>query len=98
MQDDKRKNRKVAVVVKKSGDKTVKVAIDYKVKHPLYGKYIRKRTSLRVHDQDNAANEGDLVQVQECRPFSKTKSWRLVKVLETAGEREQKSTTIDVER
>ena len=71
-----------AVVVSKSGDKSIKVAIDYKVKHPKYGKYIRRRTTLNVHDEHNKSAVGDVVEVVESRPYSKTKSWRLVKVLE----------------
>jgi small subunit ribosomal protein S17 len=71
-----------AVVVSKSGNKSVKVAIDYKVKHPKYGKYIRRRTTLTVHDEHNKSAVGDMVEIIESRPYSKTKSWRLVKVLE----------------
>ena len=71
-----------AVVVSKSGNKSVKVAIDYKVKHPKYGKYIRRRTTLAVHDEHNKSAVGDIVEIVESRPYSKTKSWRLVKVLE----------------
>lgn len=72
---------KTAVVVSKSGDKSIKVGIEYKVKHPKYGKYVKKRTTLSVHDQHNQAHVGDMVQVAECRPHSKTKSWRLVRIL-----------------
>ncbi len=70
-----------AVVVSKSGDKSIKVQIDYKIKHPMYGKYIKRRTSLGVHDEKNMAGVGDVVEIAECRPISKSKSWRLVKVL-----------------
>ena len=73
---------KRGVVVSKSGDKSCKVQIDYKVKHPLYGKYIKRRTKLGVHDESNAAGIGDKVEIAECRPISKTKNWRLMKVLE----------------
>ncbi|MCI0498788.1 MAG: 30S ribosomal protein S17 [Planctomycetales bacterium] len=73
-----------AVVVSKSGDKSIVCQIDYKVKHPQYGKYIRRRTKLGVHDPANQAGVGDVVEITECRPISKTKSWRLVKVLEKA--------------
>jgi len=71
-----------AVVVSKSGNKSVKVAINYKVKHPKYGKYVRRRTTMIVHDELNAGSVGDVVEIVESRPYSKTKSWRLVKVLE----------------
>ena len=88
----KMQNRKLktitAVVVSKSGDKSVKVAIDFKVRHPKYGKYVKRRTTLGVHDEHNQANVGDLVEVAQCRPYSKTKSWRLVGVVEKAVQQE----------
>ncbi len=70
------------VVVSRSGDKSLKVVIDYKIKHPKYGKYIRRRTKVGVHDQLNLGAVGDTVEVAECRPQSKTKSWRLVRVVQ----------------
>ncbi len=72
------------MVIGNSGDKSVKVAIDYKVRHPKYKKYVRRRTKLGVHDEHNQAGVGDLVEIAECRPYSKTKSWRLLKVIEKA--------------
>ena len=69
-----------------SGNKSVKVAIDYKVRHPKYNKYIRRRTKLSVHDEHNQSGVGDVIEIAECRPRSKTKSWRLVKVLEKSGQ------------
>jgi len=72
------------IVTSKSGDKSLRVAVDFKVKHPKYEKYVRRRTKLGVHDEHNQANEGDLVQVAECRPYSKSKSYSLVRVLERA--------------
>lgn len=72
---------KRGVVVSKSGDKSVRVQIDYTVKHPMYGKYIKRRTKLGVHDPENQAGIGDTVDITECRPISKSKSWRLVKVV-----------------
>jgi small subunit ribosomal protein S17 len=72
------------VVVSKSGDKSIKVAIDFKVRHPKYGKYVKSRTKLGVHDQHNRSDVGDVVEIAQCQPFSKTKSWRLVKVLQKA--------------
>ena len=74
-----------AVVVGKSGDKSIKVAIDYIYKHPKYGKYLRHQTRLAVHDERNEAGVGDKVEIAEGRPYSKTKSWRLVKILEKAA-------------
>ena len=74
-----------AVVVSKGGNKSVTVSIDFKVRHPKYGKYIKRRTKLAVHDERNQSGIGDLVEIVESRPYSKTKSWRLVKVLEKAS-------------
>ncbi len=75
---------KSGVVVSKSGDKSITVQIDFKVKHPMYGKYMRRRTKLGVHDEQNVAGVGDTVEILECRPISKRKSWRLVNVLKKA--------------
>ena len=72
------------VVVSNSGDKSVKVVIDFKVKHPKYGKYIKRRTKIGVHDEHNQSGVGDVVEITQCRPRSKTKSWRLVKVVQRA--------------
>jgi small subunit ribosomal protein S17 len=74
------------VVVSNSGNKSVKVAIDFKVRHPKYGKYIKRRTKLGVHDEHNQSGVGDLVEIAECKPRSKTKSWRLVRIVERAVE------------
>ena len=87
MQDKKLKTI-TAVVISSGGNKSIKAAIDYKVKHPKYGKYIRRRTTLSVHDEHNEANVGDVVEVAQCRPYSKTKSWRLVKVVDKAVQQE----------
>ena len=84
MQDQKLKIL-TGVVMSRSGDKSVKVAIDYKVKHPKYGKYIKRRTKLSVHDEHNQSGIGDIIEIAECRPISKMKSWRLVKVVQKAG-------------
>ena len=74
------------VVVSDHGDKTIRVAIEWLYKHPKYGKYLRKTTKLGVHDEKNEAKVGDTVEITECRPMSKTKTWRLVKVVEKALE------------
>ncbi len=65
-------------------DKTITVAIERLVKHPVYGKYVRRTTKLHAHDENNECREGDLVTVRQCRPLSKTKSWMLVSVVERA--------------
>jgi small subunit ribosomal protein S17 len=68
-------------VVSNKMDKSATVMIERKVKHPVYGKYIRRSTKLHVHDAENACQEGDTVVIEQCRPISKTKSWRLVEVV-----------------
>jgi small subunit ribosomal protein S17 len=73
-----------AVVVGKSGNKSIKVAMDYVFRHPKYGKILRRQTRLVVHDERNETNVGDVVEVVECRPYSRTKSWRLVGIVKKA--------------
>ena len=68
-------------VVSDGRDKTVSVVVNFLMKHRKYGKLIRRRTKLSVHDPANAAKVGDVVEIAECRPVSKTKSWRLVRVV-----------------
>ncbi|MFH1616530.1 MAG: 30S ribosomal protein S17 [Planctomycetota bacterium] len=81
MANVKEQKTRSGVVVSRSGDKSIRVAIEYLLKHRKYGKYIRRTTKLGVHDPENAAAVGDTVEVVECRPISKTKSWRLVRIL-----------------
>ena len=76
------------VVVSRSGDKSIRIMLNYKIKHPVYGKYINRRTKLGVHDEKNQAAVGDVVEVVQCRRRAKTKSWRLVKIVEKAVEKE----------
>lgn len=71
-------------VISNKMDKSVTVLIERKVRHPIYGKFIKRSTKLHVHDEQNACNEGDVVAIRECRPLSKTKSWALVEVLDKA--------------
>ena len=71
-------------VVSNKMDKTIAVAIERKVKHPMYGKYIKRTTKVLAHDEGNDCKEGDKVAIAECRPLSKHKSWRLVEVMERA--------------
>jgi small subunit ribosomal protein S17 len=80
MQDSKVKTSQ-AVVTSKSGNKSIRVAVDYIYRHPKYGKAIRRQTRLIVHDELNEAGIGDVVEIAECRPYSKNKNWRLVKIL-----------------
>ena len=69
-------------VVSDKMDRTVTVMIERRVRHPLYGKYVRRSTKLHVHDENNECQTGDTVAIEECRPLSKSKSWRLVRVIE----------------
>ena len=78
-----RKTREGLVVSDKM-DKTVVVAVEDRVKHPLYGKVIRRTSKLKVHDEQNACGVGDRVLVMETRPLSATKRWRIVEILEKA--------------
>ena len=71
-------------VISSKMDKTISVCIERTVKHPLYGKYIRRSTKVMVHDEVNECNEGDVVIIESSRPLSKNKSWRLQKVLSKA--------------
>lgn len=72
---------RVGVVRSDKADKTITVVCDYKIKHRIYGKYVGRRTVLHAHDERNEAKEGDRVEVMECRPLSKLKHWRLVRVV-----------------
>lgn len=72
-------------VVSNKMNKTVAVSVERKVKHPMYGKYVRKTAKYLAHDEENACNEGDIVTIAECRPLSKNKSWRLVEIVERAS-------------
>ena len=78
------KRSQVGRVVSDKMDKTVTVLLERKVKHALYGKYIKRSTKVKAHDEENTCAEGDTVRIEECRPLSKSKSWRVVEVLERA--------------
>ena len=73
-------------VVSNKMDKTVTVLVERQVKHPLYGKYIRRSSKLHAHDADNSCKEGDVVRVTEIAPMSKTKNWRVVEIITRAAE------------
>ena len=70
-------------VISTKMDKSIVVLIERLVKHPKYGKYIRRSTKLHAHDENNVCQEGDIVTIAECRPLSKTKAWTLVAVVES---------------
>ncbi|CED72485.1 30S ribosomal protein S17 [Aliivibrio wodanis] len=71
-------------VISDKMDKSIVVAIERMVKHPIYGKYIKRTTKLHAHDENNECGLGDLVAIRECRPLSKTKSWTLENIIEKA--------------
>ncbi len=73
-------------VVSNKMQKTIAVVVERLVKHPQYGKYVRRTTKLLAHDEGNTSKQGDLVTITECRPYSKRKAWRLVQVLRRAEE------------
>ena len=71
-------------VVSTKMDKSISVVVERRLQHPLYKKYIRKSTRFHAHDEANECNEGDIVEIEETRPISKTKNWRLLRVVEKA--------------
>ena len=82
--DRRSRKERVGLVVSSKMDKSILVAIKRQIKHPIYGKFIKRTTKLMVHDDKNDAGEGDTVRIMETRPISKNKRWRLVEVLERA--------------
>jgi small subunit ribosomal protein S17 len=78
------KRTKTGRVVSNKMDKSVTVLLERQIKHALYGKYIKRSTKVRAHDEENSCNEGDKVMIAECRPLSKSKSWRVIEILERA--------------
>lgn len=84
MTERNERKARVGVVSSNKMDKTITVAIERKVKHPMYGKFVKKTTKLHAHDEKNECSIGDIVKIMETRPLSKTKCWRLVEVIEKA--------------
>ena len=82
MEERNRRKVKVGKVVSNKMDKTIVVAIEYNVKHPLYSKIVKKTYKLKAHDEENICSIGDTVRVMETRPLSKDKRWRLVEIVE----------------
>ncbi len=83
---------RVGVVTSDKRDKTRTVAVTFQGKHPKYGKYLRRKSTFQVHDPQNQSKLGDRVEIATCRPISKTKSWRLLRVVEVAVGPEQHTT------
>lgn len=81
-----RKTRKsrIGIVTSDKMNKTITVAVERKVKHPIYGKFLKKTTKFHAHDENNQCGIGDTVRIMETRPLSKTKCWRLVEIIEKA--------------
>lgn len=75
---------KIGIVVSDKRDKSRTVAVNYQARHGKYGKYLQRTTRFQVHDEKNESRKGDRVEITPCRPMSKTKSWRLVRVVEKA--------------
>ena len=75
---------RTGVVSSNKMDKTVTVAVERKVKHPIYGKFVKKTTKFHAHDEKNECSIGDVVKIMETRPLSKTKRWRMVEIVEKA--------------
>jgi len=84
------------VVASDKGNKTIKVVVEYQARHPKYGKYLKRRTVLHAHDEKNEAKEGDTVTIAECRPLSKTKHHRLLKIDQRAPEKAVQVSAEDV--
>lgn len=78
------RRERVGKVVSNKMDKSITVAVDRQVKHPIYGKFIKKTTKYMAHDENNEANTGDTVRIMSTRPLSKRKTWRLVSIVERA--------------
>lgn len=76
------RKERIGVVVSNKMDKTIVIAVERKVKHPKYGKFIKSRKKFTAHDEKNACNIGDTVKIMETRPLSKNKCWRLVEIIE----------------
>ncbi|MEY2587292.1 MAG: ribosomal protein [Bacteroidota bacterium] len=84
MVERKIRKTKTGIVSSDKMNKTITVAVERKVKHPIYGKFVKKTTKFHAHDEKNEAKPGDVVKIAETRPMSKTKRWRLVEILEKA--------------
>jgi small subunit ribosomal protein S17 len=84
MTERKRRKSRIGIVKSDKMTKTITVAVERKVKHPIYGKFVKKTTKFHAHDEENTAGSGDTVRIMETRPLSKTKRWRLVEIIEKA--------------
>ena len=84
METRKLRKEKIGLVVSNKMEKSITVIVERKVKHPKYGKFVKKTSKFMAHDEKNECNEGDTVRIMETRPLSKNKCWRLVEIIERA--------------
>lgn len=84
MSDRNLRKQRIGVVSSAKMDKSITVVVERRIKHPIYGKYVKKTKKFMAHDEANSCNEGDTVRIMETRPLSKNKRWRLVEVIERA--------------
>jgi small subunit ribosomal protein S17 len=84
METRKLRKERIGLVVSDKMDKSIIVVVERKVKHPMYGKFVKKTTKFMAHDEKNESNIGDTVKIMETRPLSKNKCWRLVEIIERA--------------
>lgn len=83
-QEQKLKKQRVGLVASNKNDKSITVVVERKLRHPIYGKFVKRSKKLHAHDEANACGIGDLVRIVESRPLSATKRWRLVEIIEKA--------------
>jgi small subunit ribosomal protein S17 len=84
MEERNERKERIGKVVSNKMQKTITVAVDRKVKHPIYGKFVNRTSKFKAHDEQNTAGIGDVVRIMETRPISKDKRWRLVEIVEKA--------------
>ncbi len=84
MEERKLRKQRTGVVVSNKMDKSISVAVERKLKHPIYGKFVKKTKKFMAHDENNDCNVGDKVRIMETRPLSKNKRWRLIEIIERA--------------
>ncbi len=84
MEERALRKQRVGVVTSNSMNKSITLVVERKLRHPIYGKFVKKTKKFMAHDEKNVCNVGDTVRIMECRPLSKSKRWRLIEVLEKA--------------
>ena len=84
MEERNLRKEKIGVVVSNKMEKTISIAVERRLKHPIYGKFVKKTNKFMVHDENNDSQIGDLVRIMETRPLSRNKRWRLVEIIERA--------------